>query len=376
MLASSPPPGAVVRDAGIFLGSGLTDRFRVAGQGGAACVMWGEEIEDEAPGMQAPGTSARANVNLALVKYWGKRDPLLNLPATGSISLTLEGLAVEARVAFGDAEADRLDIDGEPAVGDEAARLGRFMDLVRTEAGRRERVAVATRSTVPRGIGLASSAAAFAALALAGSRAAGLRLEAPALSALARRGSGSAARSIFGGFAEWRRGERADGRDSIAEPLAAPEHWDLRVVVAVTDPSRKPVSSRDGMARAAASPFYPAWVAAAEADLATARDAIRARDLEGLGLLAESNAFRMHATGLGARPPLLYWRGATLECVHRVWALRADGVPAFFTIDAGPQVKVLCEPASAARVAEALASVPGVERVLTCVPGRGAEVLA
>jgi diphosphomevalonate decarboxylase len=338
--------------------------------------MWGEEIEDEAPGMQAPGTSARANVNLALVKYWGKRDPLLNLPATGSISLTLEGLAVEARVAFGDAEADRLDIDGEPAVGDEAARLGRFMDLVRTEAGRRERVAVATRSTVPRGIGLASSAAAFAALALAGSRAAGLRLEAPALSALARRGSGSAARSIFGGFAEWRRGERADGRDSIAEPLAAPEHWDLRVVVAVTDPSRKPVSSRDGMARAAASPFYPAWVAAADADLATARDAIRARDLEGLGLLAESNALRMHATGLGARPPLLYWRGATLECVHRVWALRADGVPAFFTIDAGPQVKVLCEPASAARVAEALASVPGVERVLTCVPGRGAEVLA
>jgi diphosphomevalonate decarboxylase len=326
--------------------------------------------------MEASGTTARANVNLALVKYWGKRDPGLNLPATGSISITLEGLAVDARVAFGVGDTDRLEIDGEPASGEEATRLARFLDLLRAEAGRRDPASVVTRSTVPRGIGLASSAAAFAALALAGSRAAGLRLEAPALSALARRGSGSASRSIYGGFVEWRRGERSDGRDSFAEPLAPPEHWDVRVVVAVTDPGRKAVSSRDGMARAAASPFYPAWVAAAEADLATARDAIRARDLEALGLLAESNALRMHATGLTARPPLLYWRGATIECMHRVWALRSEGTPAFFTIDAGPQVKVLCEPGVAARVAAALADVPGVVRVLTSAPGRGAEVLA
>jgi len=122
--------------------------------------------------MEAPGTTARANVNLALVKYWGKRDPELNLPATGSISLTLDGLAVEARVAFGGGEADRLEIDGAPAAGEEASRLGRFLDVVRGAAGRRERAVVTTRSTVPRGIGLASSAAAFAALALAGSRAA------------------------------------------------------------------------------------------------------------------------------------------------------------------------------------------------------------
>jgi diphosphomevalonate decarboxylase len=319
-------------------------------------------------------TTARANVNIALVKYWGKRDRALNLPATGSISLTLDGLGVEARVGFGAPE-ERLEIDGEPAVGEEAERVRRFLDLVRAESGCRTAAAVATNSTVPRGVGLASSAAAFAALALAASRAAGLRLEPPALSALARRGSGSAARSIFGGFVEWRRGERSDGRDSVAEPLAAPGDWDVRLVVAVTSTARKPVGSREGMERAAGSPFYPAWVAGADADLDAAREAIHGRDLEALGRVAESSALKMHAVGLGARPPLLYWRGATVECMHRVWALRAEGTPAFVSIDAGPQVKVLCAPAVAARVATALGEVPGVERVLTCGPGGGAEVV-
>jgi len=325
--------------------------------------------------MAAAGTTARAHVNVALVKYWGKRDPELNLPSTGSISLTLDRLAVEAAVTFGAGEADRVEIDGELASGVEAERVVRFLDVVRTQADRRERALVATRSTVPRGIGLASSAAAFAALAVAGSRAAGLRLEPPALSALARRGSGSAARSIFGGFVEWRRGERADGHDSIAEPLAPLEHWDVRLVVAVVESAPKAVSSRDGMARAAGSPFYPAWIDGADQDLAEARAAIRARDLDALGLLAEHSALKMHAVGLGARPPLLYWRGATVECLRRIWTLRADGIPAYATIDAGPQVKAFCAPASAPAVADALRDVAGVERVLVCAPGEGAEVV-
>jgi len=325
--------------------------------------------------MTGSAVTARSNVNVALVKYWGKRDPVLNLPATGSISLTLDGLSVEARVSFGDGLVDELTIDGEPARGDERVRLARFLDIVRDEAGRTDVACVTTRSQVPRGAGLASSAAAFAALALAGSRAAGLQLDAPALSVLARRGSGSAARSIFGGFVEWHRGERADGSDSVAEPLLAAGDWELRVVVAITHSGPKAVSSREGMARAAASPLYPAWVASVPGDLAEARAAIRARDLEALGNLAEHSALTMHAVGLAARPPLLYWRGATVECVHRIWSLRADGIPAFVTIDAGPQVKVLCRPDDAAQVAQALASVPGVERVLACAPGSGAEVL-
>src|SRR5438094_4088841 len=326
--------------------------------------------------MVGADSTARANVNVALVKYWGKRDPALNLPATGSISLTLDGLGVEAAVDFGAGESDRVVIDVVGAAGEEAKRVVRFLDLVRAAARRRERAKVVMRSTVPRGIGLASSAAAFAALALAASRAAGLTLDPSALSALARRGSGSAARSIFGGFVEWHRGERADGVDSFAEPLAPIDHWDLRTVVAVTSTAPKAVSSRDGMLRTAASPFYPAWVAGAEADLAEGRAAIRARDLEAVGLVAEHSALKMHAVGMAARPPLLYWRGATVDCLDRVWKLRAEGTPAFVTIDAGPQVKVLCTPDDASRVAEALRAVPGVERVLTCAPGGGAEVMA
>src|SRR5262245_8730261 len=326
--------------------------------------------------MAGGAKTARARVNLALVKYWGKRDPVLNLPATGSISLTLDGLSVDASVLFGAGEADRVEIDGRPAEGVEADRVVRFLDLVRGEAGRRERALVTTRSTVARGIGLASSSAAFAALALGASRAAGLELDATGLSALARRGSGSAARSIFGGFVEWRRGERADGRDSVAESLAGTEDWDVRVVVAVTSSAPKEVSSRDVMERAASSPLYPAWVAGADADLTEARAAIRARNLDALGLVAEHSALKMHAIGLAARPPLLYWRGATIECLRRVWELRGAGTAAYATIDAGPQVKVLCVPADADRIADALRQVPGVERVLVCAPGRGAEMVA
>src|SRR2546422_6117063 len=178
--------------------------------------------------MAGADSTARANINVALVKYWGKRDTALNLPATGSISLTLDGLRAEARVGFGAGEADWLEIDGVPAAGNEAARLARFLDVVREGAGRRERARVAMCSRVPRGVGLASSAAAFAALALAASRAAGVVLDPRALSALARRGSGSAARSIFGGFVEWHRGTRPDRGDSVAEPPPAPEAADGR----------------------------------------------------------------------------------------------------------------------------------------------------
>jgi len=324
---------------------------------------------------EAAAATARANVNVALVKYWGKRDAALNLPAAGSISVTLDGLGVEARVRFRRGTTDRFVIDDAEASGDERRRLSQFLDLVRAECGRDEPAEVETRSTVPRAAGLASSAAAFAALALAATRAAGRRLDARALSVLARRGSGSAARSIFGGFVEWQRGERADGADSAAQPLLDAGAWDLRVVVALVSSARKAVSSRDGMTHAATSPLYPAWIEGVARDLTRARDAIARRDLEALGLTAEHSALTMHAVGLGAEPPLLYWRAATVECLHRIWALRAAGTSAYVTIDAGPQVKVLCDPAGEDRVRAALTDVPGVERVFACKLGGGAEVV-
>jgi diphosphomevalonate decarboxylase len=234
--------------------------------------------------------TARANVNIALVKYWGKRDPALNLPATGSISLTLDGLGVEARVAFGETAADELEIDGrQPRARPSSSPVP---DVVRAEAGRRDAARVRTAGTVPRGAGLASSAAAFAALALAGSRAAGLRLEPPALSALARRGSGSAARSIFGGFVEWHRGERPDGRDSIAEPLAPSDWWDVRVVAAIASTAPKAVSSRAGMTARAGLALLSRVGRGRQSRPGRGARRHPPRDLEALGLLAELSALR------------------------------------------------------------------------------------
>jgi len=183
--------------------------------------------------------TAHAGTNIALVKYWGKRDTALNLPAAGSLSLTLADLGSETTVRFATDAADsdgrdRVLLSGKPADERFAGRVRKFLDLVRQRAGLELRAEVATENSVPTAAGLASSAAGFAALALAASRAAGLHLSSAELSELARRGSGSAARSIFGGFVEMSAGIRSDGGDAVAQPLLDPKAWDVRLCVAIT----------------------------------------------------------------------------------------------------------------------------------------------
>jgi diphosphomevalonate decarboxylase len=225
---------------------------------------------------------------------------------------------------------------------------------------------------VPTAAGLASSASGFAALAAAASRAAGLDLDETALSRLARQGSGSACRSIFGGFVTWRKGDRPDGLDSHGVPLAPADHWPLRMLVTVLEDAPKPIKSRDGMRETVrTSPFYPGWLATVGADVAAAESAIARRDFTALGTVAEANALKMHATMLGAQPPFTYWQPATLALVHAVWALRAGGVEAYFTMDAGPNVKVLCRPEDEPAVAAALKAEPGVRALVSCGPGPG-----
>lgn len=327
--------------------------------------------------------TAIAGTNIALVKYWGKRDAALNLPANGSLSLTLAELGTRTSVRFVDgADADRVTLSGAPADARFRARVVTFLDRVRARAGIAAHAEVATENSVPTASGLASSASGFAALALAASRAAGLDLSASELSELARLGSGSAARSIFGGFVEMARGERADGRDAVASPVGLHDdgptsHFasDLRLVVAITAAGEKSEGSTSAMDRTAStSPFFPAWVASVPADLAEARAAIAARDLARLGVVAERSALRMHATAMAADPAIVYWNGATVAAIHATRGLRARGVRAYFTIDAGPHVKVLCTVADAGEVASALASVPGVLRTITAAPGPGARL--
>ena len=318
--------------------------------------------------------TAIATSNIALVKYWGKRDLTLNLPATGSISVTLDNLTTRTTVTF-DAELEAHDVDlGGSTKGVE--RVTRFLDLVRELSGTSEYAHVVSLNDFPTGAGLASSASGFAALALACDGALDLGLSVPELSVLARRGSGSAARSLIGGYAEMHAGTAADGTDAYAEALAEPDHLPLALLVAVTTSAPKDVGSTEGMQRTEqTSPYHPAWVDSTKRDLGRMRDAIRAADLAAVGAIAETNALRMHADMLASDPPLLYWNAATVAAIKTVHDLRAAGTGAWITIDAGPQVKALCAPEDADTVAAALAETPGVEEVLRAAPGPGARMV-
>lgn len=323
----------------------------------------------------APGSAvAEAHPNIALVKYWGKRDEALNLPCVGSLSITLEPIRTRTRVRFlAEAGADVVRLNGEAGA---AGRVGTGLDLLRARAGVDWRAEVDSDNDFPTAAGLASSASGFAALMVAGAGALGLALPPSELSELARRCSGSAARSIFGGFAEWARGERADGRDSIAHPLLDRAAWPLSVAIAVTSTAAKAVSSTVGMRRTAAtSPFQDAWVATQKADLAEARAAVTTHDFERLADISEHSCLKMHALALAARPGLIYWNAATVAAMHCVRELRAQGVPVFFTVDAGPQVKAVCLPSALATVSAALRELPGVLKVIECGLGASARLV-
>ncbi|MFI5781879.1 diphosphomevalonate decarboxylase [Nocardia sp. NPDC051570] len=322
--------------------------------------------------------TATAYPNIALIKYWGKRDDALHLPETSSLSLTLGVFATVTTVTVSDElAADSVTVAEVPAPPRFAARVTGFLDLVRDLAGDRRRAQVCTVNTGPTGAGLASSASGFAALAFAASGAYGLDLDRRALSRLARRGSGSASRSIYGGFAQWHRGEgsgAAGDLSSYAEPVEAPR-LDPALVVALVDAREKAVDSREAMRRTVeTSPFYRPWVQSSEQDLRDMHTALAAGDLAAVGEIAERNALGMHATMLGARPAVRYFSPGSMRVLDRVLALRAAGVAAYATMDAGPNVKVLCDRRDSAEVAAALAETDSAIRVLVATPGPGAAV--
>lgn len=322
---------------------------------------------------------ARAHVNIALVKYWGKRDLQLNLPMNGSISVTLDHYAVTASVIVEPRHrSDYLSVNGVEASPTDMRRATEFFGRLRAYAGVSGGIIAQTRTNVPIAAGLASSSAAFAALTKAFALTMRLPWSCSELSQLARLGSGSASRSIHGGFVEWLRGNRDDGQDSYAVPLRTRDSWpSLAFVVVQVEARPKAVSSRDGMQRVVqTSPLYPGWLTSINEDLAKVRDAIRDRDLSLLGLTAESNALKMHATGLAAVPPLLYWTGATVSVIRRVQELREEGLDAYVTVDAGPHPIVVVKYYQAGIVANLLTQIPGVMEAVITRPGPGVEVVS
>lgn len=316
-----------------------------------------------------------AQPNIALVKYWGKRDSALNLPAGGSISITLSGLQTVTRVRFDPAlQRDELQLNGV-AAPEKVGKVSAVLDLLRRDAGMTLPARVFSANNFPTGAGLASSASGFAALVVAADAALGLGLSMERLCEYARRGSGSAARSLFGGFVEMCRGTRPDGTDAVATPLLDAESWPLSVVIAVTSTAAKQTSSAAGMELSRrTSPFYAAWTAGNDAALAEARSAIARRDFEALASISEHSSTAMHAVMLSTRPALIYWNGVTVDLLHAVRSLREDdGLAVFSTVDAGPQVKAVCLPQHASQVAAALRAIPGVIEVRSVGLGPGAR---
>lgn len=310
--------------------------------------------------------TAIAHPNIALVKYWGKRDRPLNLPAVPSLSLTLDGYRTRTTVWWG-VERDEIVLNGSTV---DDPKIRRTLDLLDPA---RPPCRVESDNDFPTGAGLASSASGFAALVVAASAASGVTRTTHELSVLARRGSGSACRSLYGGFVEWPLGTRADGADSAGVPLAPADHWDVAMVVAIVTDGPKAVGSTEGMERSrATSPYWDTWVALGPTAVAEGRRAVLARDLEALGVVMERSTFAMHATMHSATPPLLYFQPASIALLHEVFALRARGVGAWATLDAGPQVKVLCAAADVEVVRVALA--PHALRVVAHRPGGPARV--
>ena len=338
--------------------------------------------------------TACASPNIALIKYWGNRDQALRLPSNPSLSMNLAGLTTITTVEFDPAlKQDVFVLGGREIGGQGLERVSRFLDQVRiktsevlrsTHEAKRSGAKtsevstlfahVDSRNNFPPGAGLASSASGFAALAVAASAAAGLQLSEAELSRLARLGSGSACRSVPGGFVEWAVG--ADDRSSYACSIAPADHWDLRDIVALIDVEHKAVGSTEGHAVADTSPLQAARVATAPDRLAQARSAVLARDFAALAGVVELDSLMMHAVMITSSPVLMYWQPATIAVMHAVRQWRANGLAAGATIDAGPNVHVICTAEAAGEVALRLRVIPGVRQVISARAGGPAHLIS
>ncbi|GAB4408182.1 MAG: diphosphomevalonate decarboxylase [Anaerolineae bacterium] len=318
--------------------------------------------------------TALSCANIAFIKYWGRKDHLLRLPLNSSISMNLDNATTITTVAFDETlRTDEVEIGGSSAPPHAARRVSEHLDRIRALAGIDARARVASRNSFPMGAGIASSASAFAALTVAACASAGLQLDERSLTILARQGSGSACRSIPAGFVEWHAGETSE--ESFAESIAPPEHWDLRDLIAIVQTEHKEVGSSRGHELAEPSPFAAARLAEAERALPVVRAAILARDFTTFGEETEQEAIRMHAVAMTSRPSLLYWSPETVRIMHAVRQWRAEGLEAYFSIDAGANVHVLCQGKDAPYVEAALHALLDVREVLANRPGPGTHLI-
>ena len=283
--------------------------------------------------------TARAPTNIALIKYWGKKDAKLRLPLMSSLSMTLDAFYSETKLT--DASEMSFSLNGVKQEGPAASRVFNYLKLMQERFGVSGSLAVESTNHVPTAAGLASSSSAFAALAAAFADHYQLDVDRQELSRMARMGSGSASRSIYGGFAVWQKG--SSDADSFAYPLVESPKMDLKLLAVELNDQPKKISSTKGMEASKTSPFYQTWLDRNDQELADMEDAIKTGDFTKLGSLAELNASEMHSLTLTAQPGFTYFEPDTIKAIKLVGNLREKGVECYYTIDAGPNVKILCQ---------------------------------
>lgn len=310
--------------------------------------------------------------NLALIKYWGNRDDTLNIPINDSISVSLEDLQTTTTVEFGPKHADSLVLNGDPAKGEAKQRFEQFISHFRKLTGFRKPVRVESVNNFPTAAGIASSSSGFGALSHALYDAAGFEYQIPEISKLARLGSGSAARSPIAGYAHWYAGK--DHETSFATQLALAD--DMRILVVLTDQSEKFISSIDAMQLSKrSSPFFTQRGVQSNKNISQLKQAIEDHDFSLLGKISQQEANNLHAvintTGLG----LYYWNPTSLAIMKYVNVIREEyEIPCYYTIDAGPQIKILMKSDQANAVQELVEDKFSMVEIISTSIGFGSKL--
>lgn len=333
--------------------------------------------------------TAIAPANIAFIKYWGKIDPpageageALRLPLNSSISMNLSACVTTTTVEFSPSyREDIVEFMDQKALTIlsrslqdcqlESMRVQKHLDKIRVRAGSKLYARMVTKNSFPKSAGIASSASGFAALTVAAAEALGLTLSEKELTILARIGSGSACRSIPDGFVEWQKGKNS--QTSYAYSLYPENHWDLRDIVVVVQKSQKKIGSTKGMDGVRTSPFYGRRLRDIPDRVKKIKLVLKRRDIELLGEIMEEDCVNMHAVAMTQKPPIFYWNGTTMEIIRAVRELRDEGLPVYFTIDAGPNVHLICEAKDEAVVVEKAQMIAGVEDIIVNKPAQGAH---
>ncbi len=318
--------------------------------------------------------TAVSPANIAFIKFWGKRNPLLNIPFNNSISMNLSNCLTITTVEFNSNFLDdSVSVDGKEVLDSKKDRVVKILNLVRKKSKIDLKAKVVSQNNFPQGAGIASSASAFSALALASSEAAGFSLPQKQLSILARRGSGSACRSIIDGFSEWKAG--ASDKTSYSIQIAKLDYWGLRDVVVVVDQKEKKVGSTEGHELATSSPYFRPRLKLLPARIGKIKKAFFNKDFEKFGKIIEEEAVDLHIMAMASDPPVYYWNEGTMEIVKAVQEWRESGLSVYFTIDAGPNVHLICLKKDAKKVSDEAKKLKKVAFTIINEPCRGTHLI-